>query len=236
MSTQQELGHRLHVEALALRENRELSASIAKARESQYAYLQANDLGGAAESAACEAISWRVAAGLEKNTSMLLQAESVMRQGVELARKSNDPTALALPLYQLAEIQEDLGNFSEALNSYNEAIKNMQTNPPATHNRPSVLADMKVHMYTCAYKSGDKSGLDQAKQALQELLDHEDPDSFNQHVWVSGAYMRFAEILRLDNVEEAKKYLEEAREIIFTDERLKVRKEQYELLASTLSV
>src|SRR5437016_4444882 len=103
----------------------------------------------------------------------------------------------------------------------------IQKNPPESFNRAGVLADMKVHWYTCMYKAGDKSGLDRALMAVKDLevSDEKTVSKYNYDVWLSGAHMRIAEMLKEDNLEEAKKHLQMAKEIIDTNADLKLRAE-----------
>lgn len=60
-------------------------------------------------------------------------------------------------------------------------------------------------------------------------------DSFRAHVWISGAYLRLAKVLINDKkIEPAKNYLARAEEIILSDDRLVVRKEQLQILKERL--
>src|SRR5690349_13628152 len=105
----------LHQEAADLREKGIFDKSIAVNDEALQAAWAAKDPGDYAENVACLAITRRVRAGLTNNRLELVLAEGEMSAGVKIAREFGKPEDLALPLYQLAEIQEDLGNFSTAL-------------------------------------------------------------------------------------------------------------------------
>jgi chaperonin cofactor prefoldin len=48
------------------------------------------------------------------------------------------------------------------------------------------------------------------------------------HVWVSGAYLRLAKLLKTDNPQESQAYLNQAKTIIDSDSRLVIRKQQLE--------
>ncbi len=153
-------------------------------------------------------------------------AQYEMMGAVQLARESNNPQALALPLYNLAQLHEDVGELLQAIHIYKEAVKNMEQNPPDVHNRSSVLENMKLHLATCEYKNGDTGGLERAKKALLKIA--EEPNKYNHDVWVSGGYMRIAEILKKDDAKTAKYYLAKAKEIIDANPELKLRKKQLE--------
>lgn len=53
-------------------------------------------------------------------------------------------------------------------------------------------------------------------------------DPFLYNVWVSGAYLRLAKLLKTDNPEESHFYFEKAKKIIDSDNRLVIRKQQLE--------
>lgn len=223
----------LHAQALQLREAGKFSESLAVNDEALLAAKEEGNIGEYAANVACLALTRKVRAGLQNNPWELQLAEGELQAAVELVKDGGSPEDIAVPLYQLAQIREDLGKFPQAVETYKEAIDQMRQHPPASHNRPSVLADMKVHAAACEYKAGDKTALDRLHQALAELEASDEPDSYAKHVWVSGGYMRLATILRDDNLQEAEVYLHRAKEIIDADPRLVVRMQQWEQLAAT---
>jgi tetratricopeptide (TPR) repeat protein len=158
-----------------------------------------------------------------------------MMGSVEIARKSDNPTALALPLYNLAQLHEDLKEYEDAVKIYAEAVQEMEQNPPLAHNRPAVLANMRVHMTTCEYKAGDASALDRAYSALADLGAAEDENAYNRDVWLSGAHMRIAEALRKDDPEKAREHLQKSKDIIDANPELTIRKKQWEKFAATFN-
>jgi hypothetical protein len=98
---------------------------------------------------------------------------------------------------------------------------------------------MKNHLAACGYRNAaspeeKKEYYEQAKAAIQELLHSNEEDSYVFNVWLSGAYLRMANMLYSDNPEESKQYLEKAKEVIQKDSRLVLRQEQYELLKNNL--
>lgn len=224
---------KLHAKAATLREEGKYLASLDMNDQALFAYDTEGDSAGFAEGIGCRTITLKDYANLHQSRRLLLLAKFELMGAVAIAKESGDPTALALPQYQLAQLQEDLGELSDAVKTYKDALFSMQHYPPLSHNRPSVIADMRVHMSACEYKAGDKSALTRLKLALADLEEAEEPDDFAKLVWVSGGYLRLAKILREDNLEEAKGYLQRAKEIIDSDPRLIVRKEQWQQLAAT---
>ncbi|MDD2822776.1 MAG: hypothetical protein PHQ59_01720 [Candidatus Daviesbacteria bacterium] len=198
-------------------------------------FQQENDPLGIAETEASRAIVFKLLYRQTSDHNFLLLAESAASAGVNIAKASNNKEALALPLFELAKIKDELGNFSEAVSLYQEAIDNMLNNPPQTHNRMSVINDMKVHLATSEYKTGDKQALNRVLEALSNLEKEPDISKYNQDAWVSGAYMRLADILKDDDPEKSRQYLYQAKEIIDNNPELKIRLSQWEKLKQTIN-
>lgn len=227
-------GRRLHAEAAKAREEERFTESLTFNDDALFAYDADNDALGFSEGIACRSITLRVYANLHDSKRILTLAKYEMMASVDLARQSGVAEALPLPLYNLAQLREDLGEYDDAVKNYDEAVDGMKKNPPETHNRPSVLANMKVHMTTCEYKAGDKTALERAIQALHELVEAEEPNKYNKDVWVSGGYMRLADAIKADNPDEAKGYLAKAKEIIDSNPDLTLRKKQWEKLSHAI--
>ncbi len=156
----------------------------------------------------------------------LEEAKKAAEESVKIAKENNLKGDLARPLFNLAKVQEELGEISKAVVTYKESIGIFQQDNPKLHNRSGVLADMKIHLAVCEYKNGDRTALDRILQAINELdnSDEKTVSKYNFDVWMSGAYMNLAEILK------DKKYLMKAKEIIDANPELKIRKEQWEKL------
>lgn len=228
-------GRRLHAQAASARENDQLKESLSFNDEALFAYDREDNPLGFAEGIACRSITLRNYATQQESRNILTLAKYEMMASVTIARESGDNTALPLPLYNLAQLQEALGEHEDAIETYSEAVNTMKNNPPESHNRPSVLADMKVHMTVCEYKAGDTSALERAEEALQQLEESEEPNKFNKDVWVSGGHMKLAEILIEESPSEAKEHLAKAKEIIDSNEELVLRKQQWERLSKSFN-
>lgn len=226
-------GRQLHAKAEQAREEGKFQESLDLNNEALRAYDAVDDSLGFSEGIASRSITLRVYANAHDSNRLLILAKYEMLGAVEIARDSGNKGALALPLYHLAQIYEDLGELSEAITSYKEAIKQMQDTPPDRHNRSEVIANMKVHMMTCEYKAGDKTALERAEIALRDLESAQNPNTYEQDVWVSGGYMRIASVLKEDKPQRANEYLQTAKEIIESNSQLKLRKEQWNKLAAT---
>lgn len=98
--------------------------------------------------------------------------------------------------------------------------------------------DWLAYLGEAMYRNGKKDegiatimqGIDYMQSRLIEA------EAFKINMWVSGAYLRLAKILILEeNIREAKKYLKLGEEIVIKDPRLVVRKKQLENLKIRLA-
>lgn len=90
--------------------------------------------------------------------------------------------------------------------------------------------DWMAHLGEVMYRNGKKQeGKQMILKGIQRIKDHSgEIDSFLFNVWVSGAYLRLANILKDDDRPESLSYLKQAQEIIDHDDRLVIRKQQLE--------
>lgn len=222
----------LHAQAEEARESGDFLKALEYTDKAMILYQQDGDQAGFAEVLASRFLTLRHLYEKTGDRNFLLLAKHDAMAAVEIARESGDKTSLAVPLFNLAKAQDTLGELQEAVKTYHEAVENISNNPPATYNRPAVIADFNTHLAICEYKTGDKTALERVEQALADLEQAEE-DSYNKNVWLSGGEMRIAEILHEDNPEKAKEHLQKAKEIIDADSRLKLRLAQWEKLAAT---
>lgn len=228
-----ETARQVHEQSVTALEKGNFMEALQKTDEALILYQQENDPKGFAE---IHAMRFLILRHLFDNTGYegyQFSAKYSAMASVEIAQKGGDPKALALPFYNLAKIQEGLHEYPQALISYQNAIDNFLKNPPDTHNRPGVLADMKIHLHACRYKNGEKEALNDILAAISELEATDEP-KFNKDVWVSGGYMRLAELLKGEDLSKAKEYLEKAKAIIDANPELVLRKGQWEKLAKKL--
>ncbi len=231
-------GRRLHGLAAQARERGESVEAVKLAEDAMEAYQKDGDQLGFAEALADQFLSLRHLFDKTNDKNYLIRAKHSAMASVEIAENSGDKTALAIPYFNLAKVQETLGQFQEAVSTYKKALDNVINNPPAVHKvpeRPAIVADFKVHLSTCEYTAGDKSALERAEAALADLEAHPDIEGYNQHVWVSGGHMRIAEMLKEDDLEKAKQHLQKAKDIIDSDPRLTIRLSQWQKLAEKIS-
>lgn len=227
-------GRRIHgLAAKAREEGRHLDA-LKLHDEAMLAYQRDEDILGLAEVFADRSLVFRHLFDETSNRNFLIIAKHEMMASVEMAEESGDKSATVFPYFNLAKVHESLGELDRAKEFYQKTVDGMTSNPPEIHNRPAVLADMKVHLATCEYRVGDKSALERAIQALADLK-QADEVKYNKDVWTSGGHMRIAEMLKEDDPTKAKEHLQKAKEIIDSNPNLKIRKTQWEKLAQTFN-
>jgi|688.fasta_scaffold19462_1 tetratricopeptide (TPR) repeat protein len=90
--------------------------------------------------------------------------------------------------------------------------------------------DWLAHLGEAIYRNGRKEeGKQKILQGVQKIEENSSQiDSFLHHVWVSGAYLRLAKLLKPDNREESQIFFRKSKKIIDSDERLVIRKRQLE--------
>jgi tetratricopeptide (TPR) repeat protein len=90
--------------------------------------------------------------------------------------------------------------------------------------------DWIAHLGEAIYRNGRKEeGKKLILQGVQIIEEKSSQiDSFIFNVWVSGAYLRLAKLLKPDNLEESQIFLSKAKKIIDSDDRLVIRKQQLE--------
>jgi tetratricopeptide (TPR) repeat protein len=185
--------------------------------------------GKIAETYSARSITFIHLADQTQDEHYVILAKSSASVAVEIARTSDTSVDLVDPLLGLGRIHGKLKEYSTAATYYQEALDVASQNSI----RPSIIADIKIHLAVCKFKEGDKQSIDRLKEALKDL-ENADEDLYVKNVWVSGAYMKLAEVLVEDSPEESKKHLVKAKEIIDSDDRLTIRLKQWETLSKKL--
>jgi tetratricopeptide (TPR) repeat protein len=221
-------GRKLHTLSAQAREEGNTAEALHKSNDALLAYDAANDSLGFAEALADRSITLR-------NTSskrFLILAKHTAMAAIEIARDSSDLTAVALPIYNYAKVQESLGEIPQAIASYKEAISHMEQTPPAMHNQHAILLDMKIRLSTAEIKNGNQVAEQEIQNLIDQLKTDETLDQFTKDVWVSGAYMRLAEAFTQNDSDLAQDYLSKAKEIAKNNPRLLVRQKQLDNLVT----
>lgn len=221
-------------EANEARESGDLEKSLHLFTNALLQAARENNLGDFCESIAGRSITLRHLAENSDSHLFLILAENELLAAIKIAERHNLKEALAFPYFQLGNALEHLGKLDEAVKAYAQALGYLENNPTKSHESSAVKADFKIHLYTCKYKAGDKTALEKALEALEEL-EGASEDEYSKKVWLSGAHMRIAEMLKDDDLPKAKHYLGLAKKIIDSDGRLILRNGQWERLSVNFS-
>jgi len=223
----------IHLKAEEARElKQDFLTSLQLADQATIQYQKENNLLGLAEVQSTRANTLRHLYEQTQAKAFLTLAVHAAQSAADIAQLSNNPTAMALPYHRLGSMLQLTNQFEKAVQAHQKAVDHMSQNPPPGHNRPAVLLDFKNHLYACMYLAGDKQALDKAEQTTAELSQTKE-NQYNKDVWLSGAHMRIANMLKKDNPTKARQHLQQAKQIIDNNPQLKLRLGQWQKLAST---
>lgn len=223
----------IHTKAEEARElKQDFLTSLQLADQAAIQYQKENDLLGLTEVQSTRSNTLRHLYEQTEEKAFLTLAVHAAQSAVDIAQLSNDPTAMTLPYHRLGSTLRLTGQFKKAVKAHQQAVDHMSQNPPPAHNRPAVLLDFKIHLYTCMYLAGNKQALSQAEQTVTELSQTKE-NQYNKNVWLSGGHMRIANMLKKDNPTKAKQHLKRAKQIIDTNPQLKLRLQQWQKLSAS---
>ncbi|MBT3249503.1 MAG: hypothetical protein HN846_05110 [Candidatus Pacebacteria bacterium] len=229
-------GRELHHQIEAARESDNLSSALELGMQSLLAYAQENDQLGFAEALDSIFITFKHLHRQQKFKPYWILAGAIVKSSVEIAEDSGDKQALALPQLNLAEFLEESGELEPAKEMYQKAVHSMTNYPSPEHNRPAVLALMKLRLALCELALGDQTAMTAIESLLAELAADTGVDAdYNCKVWISGGYLRLAEHFKGKNFNLAHEYLQQAQEIIENDERLVLRRQQLDEMLGRFS-
>jgi tetratricopeptide (TPR) repeat protein len=224
----------LHKKAEEAREKEDFLAALKYTDEALLAFSDAKDSLGFAEILASRFLTLRHLFEQTGDKNFMILAKQDVLASVEIARKSGNAKALAMPLFNLGKAYETLKEFGKAVESFKEALENMKSNPPEDHGGDAEIAEMTIHLSFVQYKTNDKQALERLELAIDALSKAEE-DKYKKDVWLSGGLMDLADALKNDNPIKAKEALEKAREIINANPDLTLRKKQFAKLEATFN-
>jgi len=151
---------------------------------------------------------------------------------LDLAGKDAEESLIIAKNYNLTNVFSScyfrLGEIAMLVKDFKKAIKNYQQALVSYNGTSAEKGDYRYHLGEALYRNGDKEkGKEMILQGLKEIQGNSaEVDSFLIHVWESGCYIRLADLLRDDEPEKAKKYLQKAKQISESDEKLIIRRRQ----------
>jgi tetratricopeptide (TPR) repeat protein len=217
-----------HHQAEEAREYQDYQVALELAVDSELSYDEAGDLIGFSEVQSSKALTYRQLFKVSKSGHFLILAKHLALAAVEVARASGIKEALAIPVFNLAKVYEEVGELDQAIKLYEESLLHITKNPPIHHDRDAVKLDFKLHLLIARMRNGESDLEEKIVELIHNLEADEKESDYNKKVWTSGAYLKLAEILR------DFKYLDEARKIIDSDERLELRNIEWQDLSNEL--
>lgn len=227
-------GRRLHALAEEARENGDFLKALEYTDQAALAYQKDNDLLGLSEVQSSRQSTFKHLYRQTEDAVFLVLEKHSAVAAVEIAEHSGIKEALGIPYHNLGKYYFEIKEYKKAAECFKNAVENLETYSSNRHSRSSVIADIKGHQYAAEYHTGDKTALDRALDALEELENAKEDSTYAKNAWLSGAHIRIAEMLAQDNPTLARKHAEKAEEIIEQDKRQILRKKQLEKLNRSL--
>ncbi len=220
-------GRQIHEQALAAQEKGEFLTALQLEDEAMIVYGENGDGFGFSEIQAMRTLTYRHLYEQTGYEGYLIKAKHEAMASVALAEFDEDEYSLAIPLVGLGRIMADLADFPHAAENFQRAVAILEKYPEGKHSRKSVIADYKVHLGVALYRTGDEAALSAAEEALEELEASTDASAYEKEVWLSGGHMKIAEAANKVDREKAMEHMRAAKKIIDSDEKLKLRLEQW---------
>lgn len=231
---QSEEGKRLHKLAEDARESGNFADALKYTDEAMLAYQKGKDYLGLSEVQASRQNTFEHLFRATHDSAYLLLQRHAAQAAVEIAEMSGIKEALGIPYHNLAKYYSEVGEYAQAAKYFRQAVECLERFPNPSQSRPSVIADIRGHLYAVEYKAGDKNALERALQALADLELAEEPSTYNKNVWLSGAHIRIADMLKEDNPEMSRTHYDAAKKIVDSDSRLILRREQLKALEKAI--
>lgn len=226
--TSRTLAQRLHLQGTTLREQDKHQEAMAVLSQALLLAIAEKDLTTATGVLGDRALVWKHQFLLTHVSECVRCAEADTKLMMMFAQDKRVKNYVAKSYFLMGEITMLKKEYTQAIEWYQKAIDAMADT--------AEKGDFVYHLGEALYRAGKKQdGLAAFKIGLTLLMDHEaEVDSFLFHVWLSGLNLRLAELLSVDDPEKAKQILAQAKDIIDADERLIIRKRQYEVLVTRL--
>lgn len=162
---------------------------------------------------------------LSKNQRYIDLAMGDARASLFIAKKHNLANVFSSCYFRIGEISMLIDDYKKATENYQQALVFYV-------GTAAEKGDYRYHLGEAFYRNGQKEkGKEIIIQGLKEIQDNSsEVDPFLVHVWESGCYMRLADLLKNDALEEARGYLQKAKLISDSDKKLIIRRRQIQEL------
>lgn len=207
---------------IAREHNQDFPRALAMADASLAACFTEKDYYGSAEALCSRSLTHRHMAKQSGEQEYLNLAHAETTEAARIAKDHGVSTAI--PLQNLAKTQREMGMEDEARESFRLALGAQRSNPHHTQDRPGVLANFQELYATAQLLTNDGDQEDAYTRTSQALADLEasDEDAYNKAVWLAHGHARIARALKDRDREKAKTHYVKAKEIITTNEALKL--------------
>lgn len=229
-------GRQIHERAKAAQEAGKYLEALQLEDEAMMTYHADKDEAGFAEILAMRLLTLNMIGDETGDKKFYTLAMHTALASLELSEKAGAQEQVALAHGAVGRAMDRADKFEMAADHFDKAIT-ILSGTSGRHSRKSVIADFKNHAATSRLTGGKLDQEQIALNALQELDASGDASDYELNVWKSGGYMRLAVGMHKNGkIEEAKKYLAMAEEIANSDEALKVRRDQVNILRQRLGI
>jgi tetratricopeptide (TPR) repeat protein len=230
-----EQGRQIHAQAVeALEKEQNFLKALQLTDEATLAYQKDGDVFGLGEVQGSRVNTFKHLHRQTGDRNFLILAKHSAMAAVEIAEGAGDPGAVAIPNRDLGKVFIELEQYDQAVGPLQRSLQIMRESPSLRFDWDAVRAEIQAHLGFAQYMAGNKEhGRANMMEAI-ELLSREQR-SYEVDVWLSGAYMRGAVMMHIDDPGTSKQFLSKAKEIIDTNPELTLRKEELEKLSARLA-
>ncbi|HVZ11481.1 MAG TPA: hypothetical protein VG965_00455 [Patescibacteria group bacterium] len=230
---EQRTGSWFHQEAETAREQGRYLDALVACDQAIYHYGQEANTVKFAEAHASRSLAKRRIFAETGDGSWLISAKGDAQSAYDIMHAAGGRVGVAVPLYSLGKIQEELGDSRTAIISYSKAIEILAEAHDDPQSRPAFIAEMWTRFDIVKYNGGK---LDRFEEDFKGILDDENEPQYNRNVLATGALIHMSEVLlKKGQKEDARKFADRAKQIIDSDPALTERKKDYDRLMAKIA-
>jgi tetratricopeptide (TPR) repeat protein len=206
-----------------LREEDKLAESLIAFDKAINESIESNNYSNHIEALLGKVLTYKHLFLLYHKASDLNSAIKNVHLALAICRTQKINSQLSVSYFRLGEMNMLSQDYQKAIKNYRQSLKLF--GPPNAEK-----GDYTYHLGEAVFRSGDsKKGKSLLLKGLKILKKYQSStDSFLIHVWLSGCYLRLAELLK------SPKYLTLAQNIIENDDQLIIRKRQLKELSKSV--
>ncbi|HPJ16862.1 MAG TPA: hypothetical protein PK639_01355 [Candidatus Woesebacteria bacterium] len=211
----------LHQQAESLREQEKYIEALKTYQEVIVKYQQEKNYSKLADALGGLSLTYKHLFLNSQDQIYVVLAQHSTQAALEIAKIQNDETILSRCYFNLAEIDLLKQEYSSAVANFTQSLALLKTDN-AEKGRAI------YHLGEAQWKNGQKEeGLANFHLGLETIEKYaSDNDSYTINVWRSGCCLQIAVALKDDDKTQAEEYLKKAQEIIESDDRLTIRRNQ----------